>query len=260
MILYYSGTGNSRWAASVISSQTGDELVSINDIIRSKITDHDNSRRDFHSERPYVFVCPTYCWNIPRVVEDFIRSSCFSGCTDVYFFLTCGSGTGAAAGRAESLCKELGFNFRGLGSVKMPENYIAMFDPPSYDEALTIIRSALSQIESTARLINVSRSIEDANAGRGILGLSTYISPLFYKVFVKDKHFSVSEGCISCGKCAQLCPLANISLVDGKPVWNGSCTHCMACIGACPSNAIEYGRSSVKRRKYYLYADGKQKQ
>ena len=47
-------------------------------------------------------------------------------------------------------------------------------------------------------------------------------------------------------------PLNNIALEGGRPVWKGTCTHCMACIGGCPAEAIEYGEKSKGRRRYYL--------
>lgn len=259
MVLYYSGTGNSRWVGSLIALRTDDELICINDYIRTGIINSGAENTGFFSDRPFVFVCPTYCWRMPRVVEEFIRTNRFIGSKEVYFFLTCGDSTGAASKHAEKLCRELGFIFKGLGSVKMPENYIALFDSPSYDEAQGIIRSAQFQVESAANHIKSSIQIEDPNF-RNIAGRILSISnSLYYKFVVKDKHFSVSDNCISCGKCAGLCPLANIALKEGKPTWNGNCTHCMACIAACPSNAIEYGKASLSRRRYYLYPDGSQK-
>ncbi|MBP9515735.1 MAG: 4Fe-4S binding protein, partial [Clostridia bacterium] len=48
------------------------------------------------------------------------------------------------------------------------------------------------------------------------------------------------------------CVLNNIELKNGKPVWGKSCTHCMACINFCPTNAIEYGKHSIGLRRYTL--------
>ena len=42
--------------------------------------------------------------------------------------------------------------------------------------------------------------------------------------------------------------MRNIVLSDGKPHWGSDCTHCMACITACPAQAIEYGRRSAERK------------
>ena len=257
MILYYSGTGNSRYAASLLSAQTGDELVCMNDIMRERILDPYVARYAFDSATPFVIVCPTYCWRVPRVVEQFLRNSRFTGDRRVYFFLTCGSGTGNAAGMAEELAKELELAFMGLSSVKMPENFITLFSAPSYDEAQGILRAAVSQVDSVARLIKNGRPIEDPNAGSAAL---TGFNRFFYRHFVHDRKFRVTDKCVGCGQCEDICPLANIHLADGRPTWNGNCTQCMACIGVCPTNAIEFGLRTQKKRRYYLFPGPRQKQ
>lgn len=257
MILYFSGTGNSRYAASIIASQTGDELICMNDILRARALNDPDARRDFHSDSPFVFVCPTYCWRMPRIVEQFIRESRFTGDMRAYFFLTCGNSTGGSANHAEKLCKELGFTFMGLSSVIMPENYIAMFNSPSYDEAQGKILAAVSVIESTGRMISQCRPITDPN-GSSTKGMPAAMNASFYKLFITDKSYRVKKSCTGCGTCASICPLANIHLEDARPRWGGNCTQCMACISICPQNAIEYGRKSLGKRRYYLRADGTQ--
>lgn len=67
MVLYFSGTGNSQFVAVRIAEMTADdEVVSINQSIKS------GRNVAIHSERPLVFVVPTYSWRIPRVVEQWI--------------------------------------------------------------------------------------------------------------------------------------------------------------------------------------------
>lgn len=259
MILFYSGTGNSRYAAAMIAKETGGELVSMNDIMRQRIKNKENATFDFRSETPFVFVCPTYCWRVPRLVEQFIRESRFTGCKDAYFFLTCGSSTAAAAKYAEELCAGMGFHFMGLSSAVMPENYIAMFDSPDYDEAQDIIRAAESVIESAGKAIALRRPITDPNGGKGFKALPSIINPYFYRHSVSDKKFMVKDNCVGCGQCAKICPTVNITLENSRPIWHGNCTHCMGCISICPTEAIEYGRASRKRRRYYLDISGCQK-
>lgn len=257
MVLYFTGSGNSRYAASIISSITGGELISINSVMRQRIEDPYIAKYSFQSDDPFVIVCPTHCWQMPRAVEQFIRDSRFVGSDKLYFFLTCGSSTGAASAHAEKLCAEIGMEFMGLSSVQMPENYIAMFKVPSYDEAQGIVRSAVSKIESSARLIASGKPIFDSNTGNPYL---SKINPLFYRFFVKDKKFHSTENCNGCGLCEKVCPAVNISLNSGSlPQWKGNCIHCMACINCCPQESIEYGRISKGKRRYLLMADGQQK-
>ena len=124
MIIYFSGTGNSRALAKTAAECLGDELFSAPDAIRAGKTP------DFSSEKPYVFICPTYAWRIPRVFESFIRKCRFSGNKTAYFILTCGSDIGAARKYTRALAAEKGFTYAGTLGVLMPENYIAIFRAP----------------------------------------------------------------------------------------------------------------------------------
>ena len=256
MILYFTGTGNSRYAAQIIARITGDELVSINDISRERVTSPFTARYAFESDKPFVIVCPTYCGRTPKPVDDFLRDSRFVGSRDVYFYLTCGAATGDAESYARKLSSELGLNFMGIASARMPDNYLLLYEPSDYDEAQGMLRACVPQIESNARLIMYGKPIHDTNANYKFM---SKLAPLMYKYYISDKKFRAGNNCIGCGKCEDVCPLANIAIVDGKPQWSGSCTHCVACISICPEEAIEYGRVSNKRRRYYLYEDGTQK-
>ena len=51
--------------------------------------------------------------------------------------------------------------------------------------------------------------------------MSGAVNPIFYKKIVKADAFTVSDACIGCRKCVQLCPLNNIRLDKDKPVWGG---------------------------------------
>ncbi|MGN0634034.1 MAG: EFR1 family ferrodoxin [Oscillospiraceae bacterium] len=69
---------------------------------------------------------------------------------------------------------------------------------------------------------------------------------------ISAKKFYVSDKCSGCGKCAERCPLNNIKTAGGKPVWGNDCTHCMACIAGCPNEAIEYGKKTIGKPRYFL--------
>ena len=256
MILYFTGTGNSRFAAQELNRFCKDELVSMNREMRKRKLDPYNARYAYTSEKPFVIVCPTYCWNIPRVVEEFLLDSRFLGSRDMYFLLTCGSSTGQAGKRAAQICDTLLLNYRGQASVRMPENYISLFRAPEPDEAIAIIRSALPLIESVGMQIVANRNIKDSFSGREV---PAFVVNSFYKHFVHDRKFYVKDNCIGCSACAQLCPTVNIRMRGGKPEWQGHCTQCQSCIGVCPADAIEFGGRTRKKRRYYLFADGRQK-
>ena len=64
MILYFSGTGNSKYAAERIAKELGDTCLSMNDRIKSGDTS------PVETGEGLVIVTPTYAWRIPRIVED----------------------------------------------------------------------------------------------------------------------------------------------------------------------------------------------
>ena len=83
--------------------------------------------------------------------------------------------------------------------------------------------------------------------------LNTYVTnPLFYGLLIGDKKFRVTNECISCGQCEELCPLGNITLEEGQPHWHGNCTNCMACYHHCPQNAIHFGKATLGKGQYYF--------
>ena len=148
MVLYFSGTGNSQRAAIQIAEAVGDgEAFSINRSLKA------GERGPVRSERPLVFVAPTYCWRLPRVVERWIMETDFEGCRDAYFVLTCGGSCGNAARYAEKLCGKKGLRFRGLAPVVMPENYLVLGPTPDEAECREIMERARPRIAALAERI-----------------------------------------------------------------------------------------------------------
>ena len=245
MIVYYSGTGNSRYCAEFLARHLEDQCIDAFHFIRDGIA------AEFISGKPWVFVSPTYAWQLPRIFADFIRSGNFDGSDEAYFVMTCGSSIGGAGAYNKALCQEKGLRYRGTMQVVMPENYVAMFAVPQEEEAQRIVHAGQRALKKAARCIAGEEDIPTKAAGIGGKLMSGIVNGLFYPLFVKDKAFRVSDGCISCGKCVEGCVMNNIHLVEGKPVWKGNCTHCMACICDCPTAAIEYGRASVGKPRYH---------
>ena len=244
MIVYFTGTGNSRYCARMLADKLGDHCTDAFHFIR------DGVAVELSSAKPWVFVCPTYSWQIPRVFADFIRAGRFSGSRDAYFVMTCGGDTGSAADKNRALCQEKGLRYRGTLTVVMPENYIAMFNAPERKEALGIIAAARPVLEQGAGYIQRGEKFPARKAGAADRLKSGLVNTLFYRFNVKAAPFHVAGSCVSCGKCAAACPLGNIRMERGVPVWGDRCTHCMACICGCPTGAIEYSKASQGKPRY----------
>ena len=248
MILYFSGTGNSNYVAKRIADALGDEIVNLN----ARIKASDSS--SIETGERVIIVTPTYAWRIPRVVRDWLLKTELRGAKQAWFVMTCGSEIGNAGRYNCELCAEKAISCMGTVQIVMPENYIAMFSAPQADEAREIVAQAEPSIDRAIAAIQAGECFAPTRNNLYDRFMSGPVNPIFYKFFVKADAFTVSDACIGCGQCAKRCPMNNVTLKDGKPVWGRNCTHCMACICYCPVSAIEYGKKSVGQPRYHFEA------
>lgn len=245
MILYFTGTGNSRFIAEEIAGGTGEEMVCINEKIKA------GEAGDIAVSGNLIIVTPTYAWRIPKLVREWILQRKFTDVQRVWFVMNCGDSVGSADKYNQKLCVEKGGTYMGTMQITMPENYIAMFPVPALEESKRIIEAAVPVIKSAITCIQCEKEFPEPKHHLQDSFLSGFVNQIFYPLFVKADPFWAKETCIGCGKCERLCPLNNIRIKNGKPVWGKTCTHCMACISACPKEAIEYGKKSLGKNRYY---------
>lgn len=250
MIIYFSGTGNSGYIAKKTAQIIGAEAVDLFERIRNK----DYSPIDANGES--LTVCaPTYAWRIPHILTDYLKKTPIENCRGIYFLMTCGDDIGNAEKYLRKLCGQIDKEYMGCAYFRMPENYIAMFTAPNDGQAERIIAKSEKKITETAEAIARGEKLPRVAVNTVGRLKSGIVNTAFYALCVKADKFYATEKCVSCGKCEKLCPLANITMTDGKPVWGKDCTHCMACICRCPAEAIEYGNKSQGKNRYYCKID-----
>ena len=249
MIVYFSGTGNSRFAAEFLSKQLNDEVLDAGKRMKA------GKKDTLISERPWIFVSPVYAWRMAAVFSDYLQCTELKGNRDAYFVLTCGGDIGSAGKYAARLCAEMGLQYRGILELIMPENYIAMFNAPDEEEAKRIVAAAKPVLENAGhRILNgqdfpehKTKFFDNLKSGPVNVG--------FYRFYVKADAFYATDRCVGCGECVNACPLNNIRFEEKRPVWGSQCTHCMACICGCPAEAIEYGKRSRGKPRYQCPRD-----
>lgn len=246
MIFCFSGTGNSRYIAGRISDALRDEVTDLNE--RIKVNDNSPIR----AGRDVILVTPTYAWRIPRIVSDWLSAAELIGAERIWFVMDCGGEIGNAAKYNRRFAEKKGLRYMGTAQIIMPENYIAMFGAPQAAEAEKIVEKAAPYIADVITNIGGGRAFPAPRNNLYDRFMSGPVNPIFYRFFVKSAPFRAGSVCIACGQCAKRCPLNNIKLIGGKPAWGKECTHCMACICYCPTEAIEYGKKSIGKPRYHF--------
>ena len=246
MVLYYSATGNTEFIAKELAKKLDDECVNLLDRIKKQ------DYTPINSEKPYVICAPVYVCEMPRFMSKYLKKQKFTGNKNVYFVFTSGGYCGVSAQLAKWMFIKKGMKYCGRAEFKMPRNYVANDSYPMLDhkEAEERIKACYEQIAPAAKTIQDGGKLK----ARHIFFLETIITvpfnPVWTKLKLRADDFYSTEDCIGCGKCKKLCPLNNIAIKDKAPVWGDHCSHCMACIGNCPTRAIEYGEVTKGKEQY----------
>lgn len=255
MIFYFSGTGNTRWAAENIAQYIDEELFFIPDELKG------DCHYSLKPDERIGFFFPTHGWQPPHIVRKFISRLHIDNAQGhfCYALTTCGDSIGETM---EMLNKELTRaslpTAKSLFCLIMPESYVCLpfmyTDTPEREKEK--IAAASQQLEEYKQAI-LERREGEIKTTKGIApwGMSHIVGNYFNKRMVTDKKFSVdADRCIHCGKCEKVCPTGDLLLQGELPSWknDGSCTCCLACYHHCPQHAINYGSITRKRGQYYF--------
>jgi NAD-dependent dihydropyrimidine dehydrogenase PreA subunit len=75
--------------------------------------------------------------------------------------------------------------------------------------------------------------------------------PFLESIKLMDHGFRADENCTGCGTCEKVCPVGDIKMEGGRPVWLHKCTQCFACLQWCPKEAIQFGKGTSGRKRYH---------
>ena len=286
MIFYFSGTGNTKWAASKLAAATREDLISIAPYMRADDSSHNLAEPFILKENERLgFVFPVHGWRVPKLVREFIgkmkiqrvssdasvenkakADDCLKNSPFTYCVCTAGDSIGLTI---ENLNEVISQNpsLQALGitevsssySLIMPESYIGLpfmdVDPKE--------REIRKKENAAQELAVVCEEIFDRKEGisRLVKGpipwfFTKVVGGFFENVLITDKRFHVEKDrCVKCGICANVCPVGDIKGGHGEyPVWlhHKDCLTCFTCYHHCPHHAIEFGNQTQKKGQYYF--------
>lgn len=246
-IYYFTGTGNSLVVARSIAEKTSGILVSIRDVMwRETIT---------VDAEVIGIVFPAYYTRIPRIVERFADKLTNVGSKYVFAVVTVGGIAGSVLDRFSREVSLHGGRLAAGFVVGMPPNNIHS------SNSLPIFL----QERMFRKLDDKTSKIADYVLNHKT-GLVEKYNPLMTLLFSKDiekgyregemnpevdKNFWVDNKCTGCETCKKICPVSNIEMAEGKPVWQHHCEKCLACIQWCPKESIQFADVTLKRKRYH---------
>ncbi len=260
-IWYFSGTGNSRRVAQDIGAALDARLF---DIARRK----DGPVATKAEALGIVF--PVYFEALPEAVEQFARH--LNAPKTAYIFAVCTYG-GAAGVAIKQLRRELargGLKLSAAYGVPMPQN---SFRKPKENRQKLMDKWNRRLVQITARTHKREKGSRGFN--RPVEAVIRLLYPIMIRPAVvkqlsrlsglprsapmgqlinhADASYTVNGACTGCGLCADECPVGNIAMEEGTPVWQGRCELCTRCYHICPQKAILGG---VVAPGFYYEPDG----
>ena len=210
IILYFTATGNSLYVARQLADEIG-------------------------------IVYPIYGQTPPNMVRRFIQKARLKAAYK-FAVLTYGNMQFVAAGIWDELSRKSGNAFDYITSILMVDNWLPNFDmneqikidkhiPESLERITADIAARKHEIPSTeerARQL-FDRFIRDR-------GLDPEVGYLMHS----EDYFVVTDACIGCAVCTEVCPRGNYELTSTGVKTEGDCDFCFACIQNCPQKAIKF--------------------
>ena len=229
-ILYFSSTGNSLYIAKKIKEKLGGQIL--------YIPSYAGNGSEFEK---IVIVTPIYSFGLPSHVFDLLPR--LDRSKEITIVQNYGGMVGGADYFAYSYAMQNGLNIKSVYTIKMPENFTLTFTVPKL-YLKCVLKSADKRIEKV---------IEKIVKGELTVPRKKRTNETMYLKNKSNWHiigerFSVTDDCVKCGKCVNICPAQNISFSEDKIVFADRCVACLGCYHRCPKKAIVYLKKKKKDR------------
>lgn len=232
--LYFSGTGNSKYALEIFLKKLSKPytICSIEDKQAIELLKKSDE---------IVLSYPIYCSCLPKILNDFFNKNIelFRN-KKVFIISTIGLFSGDGSGLAQRRLNSVNAVITGGLHVRMPSNICdSKILNKSKEKNTDIIRKSEIYIDKSVKKLNKGKNIRHglshASQAFGLLGQRYYSRHIVSSYSSKIKINS--DTCVKCGKCVKACPMKNLELKDTVCQKN-KCTMCYRCLNLCPTQSI----------------------
>lgn len=256
LMIYYSGTGNSKRVSEWLSSNAS--ARGMNTYCCSYTEFKAEKLEEFKGKTLIGFFSATHGFNMPHSMLAFLLRFQWLKGSDVFIGNTRAGmklwklfmpGLSGIAFYFPALILFFkGYKVRAMYPVDLPSNWISLH-PGLRRKVID------SMVEHYRKLTNSFGN--KVFSGKRVylksfvlLPLDILVAPIalgYYFVgrYILAKTFIANYKCNNCGLCVEQCPTHSIILFKDRPYWKFTCESCMHCMNYCPKRAIETAHSFV---------------
>ena len=256
LIYYFSGSGNSLALAKDLAAGLDAELQAM--------AEHAEGVRVPEEVEAVGFVFPSHDFQAPTFVQSWLSGT--DGLAGKYLFavMSYGISPGRGLSKLEALIAKRGGRLAAGFAVMMPHNGIgSRLQPPEvrsrlleeWQERRPHVLDAINRREDRVGEAELSLlGFFRNDSWRMLPGLFRFIGAMM-REGEKGLTYNADEACNACGICARVCPVGNIRMDGGRPVWGSACVNCFACLHWCPQEATHLGTRDLKIDHLYRHPD-----
>jgi formate hydrogenlyase subunit 6/NADH:ubiquinone oxidoreductase subunit I len=236
MLFYYTATGNCLYVAKMMEENP-----------KSIPQELKKAKLEYKDEIIGI-VAPIYAGELPKTVRRFIGSAKFEA-NYFYMILTYGNRDSVAGIWSYNYCYSNGIDMNYIQTIKMVDNYLPAFD---MEEQIAMDKKEDEQIKIAIENIQKRVYFIPSPTKEGIAAYKM-VSQRFHEHPEMNNGESIimSNRCVGCQICKQVCPIGNIEVIDGKAKRkNKVCDFCLACVHHCPFQAIDLVTDKNPKARY----------
>ncbi len=260
LILYYSGTGNTKFActvARIVAEKNGHEVV-----MKTFAKADDISLDDYDA---YCFATPLQAWQPTMNVEGFIKSMPSLEGKVAFLLSSSGGQPSQTAPLMTGWLNKKGIAVIGHHDLECPDSWpVSRRFTNKRDEKIPDVESVRKLARFAERMIELQG---DFLSGKQVElpRFHVHPTPLFlmsrlgrlaggHPNLIMGKKKVIEPNCTQCGVCEKSCPAGAIQL-DPYPAFTKECITCWRCINICPEDCITTRIDSKYRYKGIPHKD-----
>jgi flavodoxin/ferredoxin len=233
VIIFFSGTGNTWWVADKIKKQLDAKGINADTVPIDGLTP---KKADWWIKAAdlVIFGWPTYGSDMPEPMKRFVSTlPVVEKGKHIHVFCTQSAFSGDGAWFCHHVFEDKGLIIDSAEHFVMPSSKRGNRSDDRFERIME--RCGIKVEQYVAQLLSGCARIRGRHSGwLGALQRGPFRR---YMMRAGKLAHAIPEKCTGCGLCAQLCPMQNIRMENGKAVFLDKCALCMRCAAFCPAGA-----------------------